>query len=67
MLTLTPIEQSVIGKQIAELKSLLRIQFIALSLQSLEDDLPPDIRSQLAALPLSGDAALWKIAKARLG
>jgi len=38
-------------------------QFIALSLPALEDDLSPEIRSELAALPLRSDAELWEIAK----
>lgn len=37
-------------------------QSIALSLPALEDDLPPDTRSELAALSLLSDAELWKIA-----
>lgn len=38
-------------------------QFIALSLPALEDDLSPEIRSELAALPLRSDVELWEIAK----
>ena len=37
-------------------------QFIALSLPALENDLPPEIRSELAAMPLRSDAELWQIA-----
>lgn len=37
-------------------------QFIALSLPMLEDDLPAEMRSELAALPLQSDAELWQIA-----
>jgi len=37
-------------------------QFIVLSLPPLENDLPLDIRSKLAALPLLSDAELWQIA-----
>jgi len=44
-----------------EVKQLVELLFIALSLPPLEDDLPPDIRSKLATLPLSSDAELWKI------
>jgi len=41
-------------------------QFIALSLPPLEDDLPSDIRSKLAALPLSSDAELWQVANSMM-
>ena len=37
-------------------------QSIALSLPELEDDLPPEVRSELAALPLLSDAELEQIA-----
>ncbi len=37
-------------------------QFIALSLPPLEKDLPPNLRSDLKALPLFSDAELWQIA-----
>lgn len=37
-------------------------QSIALSLPPLEDDLSPEIRSELAALPLLGDSELWDLA-----
>jgi len=41
-------------------------QFIALSLPPLEDDLPPDLRSELVAMSLLGDVELWEIAKATM-
>lgn len=47
------------------LEDVLR-QSIALSLPALEADLPLAIRSELAALPLASDAALWVIAHSTL-
>ncbi len=41
-------------------------QFIALSLPELEDDLPSDIRSELAALPLLSDTELETLARSRM-
>src|SRR5215510_2662226 len=41
-------------------------QSIALSLPELEDDLPPAIRAELAALPLLSDAELEHIAHGRM-
>jgi hypothetical protein len=38
------------------------IQFIAVSFPILEDDLAPDIRSELAAWSLLSDTKLWEIA-----
>jgi len=38
-------------------------QFITLSLPPLEDDLPPDLRSELAGISLLSDTKLWEIAK----
>jgi hypothetical protein len=37
-------------------------QFIALALPPLENDLPPDLKSDLNALPLYSDAELWQMA-----
>jgi hypothetical protein len=42
-------------------------QSIALSLPELEDDLPSDIRSELAALPLLSDVELETLAHSRMG
>ena len=41
-------------------------QSIALSLPELEDDLPSEVRSELAALPLLSDAELESIAHGRM-
>ncbi|MFQ5859345.1 MAG: hypothetical protein ACE5LU_27405 [Anaerolineae bacterium] len=41
-------------------------QSIALSLPELENDLPPDIRSELAAMPLLSDTELWNIANSTM-
>lgn len=41
-------------------------QSIALSLPELEDDLPPAVRAELAALPLLSDAELEHIAHGRM-
>ncbi len=41
-------------------------QSIALSLPALETDLPPDIRSELAALSLLSDDELWAIARSTM-
>jgi hypothetical protein len=41
-------------------------QSIALSLPALETDLPPDIRSELVALPLLSDDELWAIARSTM-
>jgi len=41
-------------------------QSIALSLPSLEDDLPTDMRSELAALSLRSDDELWAIARSAM-
>ena len=41
-------------------------QSIALSLPELEDDLPPAVRAELAALPLLSDAELEYIAHGRM-
>jgi hypothetical protein len=41
-------------------------QSIALSLPELEDDLPPEVRAGLAALPLLSDAELEHIAHGRM-
>jgi hypothetical protein len=41
-------------------------QSIALSLPELEPDLPSDIRSKLAALPLLSDDELWDIANSAM-
>ena len=38
-------------------------QSVALSLPTLEDDLPPETRSNLAALSLLSDPELWHIAE----
>src|SRR5262245_44619280 len=52
-------------KETAEASSLspeeALIQFIAVSFPILEDDLSPDIRSELAAWSLLSDAKLWEI------
>ncbi len=42
---------------------LVLTQSIALSLPALETDLPPDVRSELVALPLLSDDELWTIAR----
>ena len=42
-------------------------QSIALSLPALETDLPPDVRSELVALPLLSDDELWAIARSTMG
>ena len=41
-------------------------QSIALSLPALETDLPPDVRSELVALPLLSDDELWAVARSRM-
>jgi len=41
-------------------------QSIALSLPELEDDLPPEVRAELAALPLLSDAELKHVAHGRM-
>jgi hypothetical protein len=41
-------------------------QSIALSLPALEHELSPEVRSELAALPLLSDAELWVIANSTL-
>jgi hypothetical protein len=41
-------------------------QSIALALPALEADLPPAIRSKLAALPLLSDAELWTVARSAM-
>ena len=37
------------------------MQSIALALPPLEEDLPPVVRSELAALPLMSDEELWRV------
>ncbi len=41
-------------------------QAIALLLPAFENDMPPNIQTNLAALPLSSDIELWKIANSTL-
>ncbi len=41
-------------------------QSIALSLPALETDLPPAVRSELAALSLLGDDDLWAVARSTM-
>ncbi len=41
-------------------------QSIAISLPILETDLPPDVRADLVALPLTGDDELWSIARSTM-
>lgn len=41
-------------------------QVLALSIPLLEEDLPPDLRDDLAALNLMSDDELWRIARSHL-
>lgn len=58
------------ARETAEVSSLsvqqVLAQSIALSLPELEDDLPPEIRSELAALSLRSDTELRSIANSRM-